>query len=103
MLIAQNLNEIQEASGVKLKFNDVGGFVGEAVWYVFGFAGILLLVYMVAGGLQLMTSGGDPKAMQSAQGKITNALLGFVIILVSAGVVVLLGRILNIDVFSNLF
>lgn len=102
-MLAQNLDFIQSRAGLGKIPNDVGGIIGNALPWAFGISGFLLLIYMVSGGLQLMTSRGDPKAIQSAQAKITNALLGFVIVLVSAGLVVLLGRILKIDVFSNLF
>jgi len=57
----------------------------------------------VAGGLQMMLSRGDPKAIQSAQGKITNALLGFVIVFVSYWLVKLLGQIFGIEIFGDIF
>ena len=103
MMLAQNLDNIQSRAGLGGVPRDVGGVISNAIPYVFGISGFLLLIYMISGGLQLMTSRGDPKAVQTAQGKITNALLGFVIVLVSAGLVVLLGRILGIDVFSGIF
>lgn len=81
----------------------VGAIISGVLPYVFGAVGLLLLVYFVLGGLQLMTSRGDPKAVSAAQAKITNALIGFVIVLISAGVVVLFGRILGVEVFSNIF
>lgn len=98
-----DFNAVQRSSGVNLAFDTPGGFIGEAVKYVFGIAGILLLVFLVMGGLQLMTSRGDPKAISAAQAKITNALIGFVILLVSGGIVVILGQILKVEVFSNIF
>ncbi len=104
MLLAQNLNAIQGASGVKLPFNDVGGFISLVLnTYVFYVAGILLLIYMVIGGIQIMTSKGDPKAMQAAQGKITNALLGFIIVITAYAIVSILGTALHIDAFKDIF
>lgn len=82
---------------------DVGGIISGILPYVFGAVGLLLLVYLVLGGLQLMTSRGDPKAVSAAQAKITSSLIGFVIVLLSAGVVVLLGTILKVPTFSNIF
>ena len=103
MLIAQNLQSIQSGAGLNALPDSVGGVISNVVPYLFGISGFLLLIYLVIGGLQFMTSGGDPKAVAAAQAKISSALIGFIIVLVSAGVVVLLGRLLNIDVFSNLF
>jgi hypothetical protein len=50
-----------------------------------------------------MMSRGDPKAVAAAQAKITSALIGFVIVLLSAGIVVMLGAILKVPIFSNIF
>ena len=43
-------------------------------------AGILLLVYLVYGGVEWLTSGGDKAKIESARAKITNALIGVAII-----------------------
>lgn len=71
--------------------------------YVFGAAGIALLIYLVLGGFQLMLSKGDPKAIQSAQSKITNALIGFVIIILAVAIVQIVGGIFNITQFGDIF
>ncbi len=43
-------------------------------------AGILLLIYLVWGGLEWLTSGGDKAKLESARAKITSALIGVAII-----------------------
>lgn len=75
----------------------MGGFIGNILPYVFGVAGIALLIYLILGGLQIMTSRGDPKAMQSAQAKITNALIGFVIIIFAYFIVQIFGQVFGIQ------
>jgi hypothetical protein len=100
---APSFSAIQSGSGVSLNFSDLGGLITNVVPFIFGLVGLLLLIYLILGGLQLMTSRGEPKAVAGAQAKITNALIGFVIVLISAGLVVLLGRILGVGVFSQLF
>jgi hypothetical protein len=101
-MLAQNLEEIQSGAGITAPDN-IGPLISNVIPYIFGIAGFLLLIYLVLGGFQLMTSQGEPKAIAGAQAKITNALIGFVVILISAGVVVILGRLLKVDVFSNIF
>lgn len=73
--------------------------------YIFYAAGIALLIYLIIGGFQMMLSRGDPKAMQGAQAKITNALIGFVIIIIAFFVVQLLGQLLGIQdtTFGQIF
>jgi len=104
MLLAQDLTNIQKDAfkGNTIPAN-IGGLIGNALPYIFGAAGIGLLVYLVLGGFQMMTSQGDPKAMQGAQAKITNALIGFVIIIFAFVFVTLIGRIFGIGAFGNIF
>lgn len=101
-MLAQNLTGIQQAAGISAPDN-IGPLISKIVPYIFGVVGLLLLIYIVLGGFQLMTSQGDPKAIAAAQAKITSAVIGFVIVLISAGIVVLLGKVLGVSVFSSLF
>ncbi len=50
-----------------------------------------------------MTSGGDPKAVQSAKSKITNALIGFVIVFAAYWIVQLIASILGLEAITNIF
>ena len=87
----------------KFAGGDIGPIVSELIKYLFPLAGLLLLLYLLFGGLQLMTSGGDPKKMQDAKGKLTNALIGFMIVFVSYWLVQIIGRILGIEAIANIF
>jgi hypothetical protein len=102
-MLAQNLKFIQSRAGLGGLPSDVGGLISNALPYVFGAAGIALLLYLIMGGFQFMTSHGDPKAMQGAQAKITNALIGFVIVITAYLLVGVLGKIFGIDSFGAIF
>ncbi|MBU0570374.1 pilin [Patescibacteria group bacterium] len=75
---------------------NLGHIINRAIPYIFAIAGFLLLIFLIIGGFGYMTSGGDPKTMAAAQQKITNALIGFVIIFLAYWIVVLIGRLLGI-------
>ncbi|QQG41882.1 MAG: hypothetical protein HYV90_01055 [Candidatus Woesebacteria bacterium] len=101
-----NLNGVQTLAGIPLEqfgITSMGTLISKILPFVFGAAGIALLIYLVMGGFQMMTSRGDPKAMQGAQGKITNALLGFVIIAVAYLFVKIIGQVFGITAFSGIF
>lgn len=66
-------------------------------------AGLFLLFYLVAGGFGMMTSKGDPKAVEAAKGKITTAFIGFVIIAIGYLLVQLLGLIFGLGNFGGIF
>ena len=101
MLIAQNLNAIQDFAEIPFQYTikTPADLISVALPYIFGAAGIALLIYLITGGLGMMLSKGDPKAMQSAQGKITNALLGFVIVFISYFVVKHFGQVFGLKDF----
>ena len=61
----------------------LGKIISQLLPYLFAIAGLLLLLYLIWGGFSLMTSGGDPKHMDQAKGKITNAIIGFLLLFVS--------------------
>jgi len=107
MKLAQNLEEIQSKAFPKFAFSGEQGNIGSIVSgflnYLFPLAGILLLLYLIFGGFGLMTSGGDPKAVQSAKSKITNALVGFLIIFAAYWIVQILGTVLGIEAITNIF
>jgi len=47
---------------------------------VLAFSGVVLFVMLLVGGFSFLFSGGDPKQVQKAQGTITNAIIGLVVI-----------------------
>ncbi len=69
----------------------------------FTISGIALLLYLLMGGFQLMTSAGNPKIVEAGRAKITNALLGFVIVFISFWIVQIVGLLFGIDVIAQIF
>ena len=61
-------------------------------------AGLVLLLMLIVGGIGLMTSGGNPDKMKAGYGKITSALIGFLIVFVSYMVVQIVERIFGVDI-----
>lgn len=61
-------------------------------------AGILLLIYLVIGGIQWLTSGGEKAALESARGRLTNAFIGLLIIVLVLVIIDLINRVLGLDI-----
>lgn len=98
--------KIQEGAFPKTKIGTtttIGEIISSILPFVFSITGILLLVYLIMGGLQLMFAAGDPKRVQAAWGKVTNALIGFVIIFISYWLVALIGKIFGLDIVISIF
>jgi uncharacterized membrane protein len=104
MNLAQvNYQQLEGGIGLKFAGGNVGTIVGESLKYIFAVAGILLLIYLILGGFQYLTSAGDPKKAQEAQSKITQALIGFVIIFASYWIVQIVAAVLGLDKIGKTF
>lgn len=83
--------------GTSLESGKIGDIINIIIPYVFYGTGIALLIILIMGGLSLMVSGGDPKKIQAAKGKITSGLIGFLIIFLAYWLVQLAYMILGIQ------
>jgi len=88
---------------VNINSTNIGQIITSLYPYIFGGAGILILIYFLIGGIELMTSAGDPKKVQSARDKITGALIGFVIIFVAYWIVQLVSLFLGVGALRSSF
>lgn len=76
----------------------LGEIISPALKIVYVLAGILLLVYLIMAGFQMMTGANDPKAKESAGKSITNAIIGFLILFVSYWLIQILEVVLGISI-----
>lgn len=65
-------NEVATLKGLE-------GIFANALTAVFGAIGIALFIMLLIGGFKYLTSGGDPKAMESAKSTLTYAIIGIVL------------------------
>jgi hypothetical protein len=91
---AQNLG-IPQPEGFKI--NDLGLFISRALTYALAIAGILVFIYLVWGGIQWITSGGDKSKTEEARSRITAALVGLAIVATAWAVIQLVSYFFGID------
>lgn len=78
----------------------LGDIVSALLPYIFVLAGLVLFFMLIIGGFGLMTAGGSPDKVKAAQGKITSAVIGFVIIFISYWLAKILEIILGITILG---
>jgi hypothetical protein len=83
---------------VTTKFKDVGEIVSGILPFVYILAGLGLLIMLIWGGIELMTAVGNPKKVEAAQGRISGALIGFLLVFISYFVVQLVEVILGVNI-----
>jgi hypothetical protein len=75
--------------------------IQSLIGLAFVVAVIIFIFIVLVGAIQWITSGGDKGAVQSAQGKITNAIIGLVILLASYAIVKIIGDFFGISALQN--
>lgn len=59
---------------------DIGGLISAGINAAIIIAALLTFVFLIWGGIQWLTSGGDKTAYEAARGRITAALIGLAIV-----------------------
>lgn len=90
---------IPNPNGFNTNFKDLGSIITQLLPYILVIAGLVLFILLIIGGFGFLTSGGSPDKMKAAQGKITSAIIGFVIIFISYWLVRILEIMLGIQIF----
>lgn len=92
---------------IGFKFNTIAQGIGVggsgAIPFIFAFAGIGLLLMLLSAGFNFLTSAGDPKKLEAGKQRLTNALVGFLIIFVAYWAVQMAGVIFGIKEIQETF
>lgn len=78
-------------------YKDIGAFISNSLTVVFSVATIVVLVMLVWGAFEWITSGGDKEGVGKARNKIINALIGLAILAVAFAVSKLAAQFLGFD------
>lgn len=73
----------QPIQGPLVGIDNVGQLVSRVLLFVIPLGGIILLLVLIWGGYDYMTSQGTPEKIKSAQAKITTGFIGFILLVVS--------------------
>ena len=74
----------------------ISDIINALLVYIFPVVGLLLLIFIVIGGFLFLTSGGDPKKIQSAKAVLTTSFLLFIIVFSAFWITQIVGMILGI-------
>lgn len=81
---------------------ETGNFFTTVIRIVLLAAALLVLAYLLWGGIDWITSGGDKEKLTHAQQKITQALIGIVVLVLAFGIFgVVAGNILGLIKISG--
>ena len=92
-------SQIQVSENVEGFATDLGDVINGVLSFVMVIAALLVLFYLIMGGIEWITSGGDKGKTESARNKITAAVIGIIILAASFAI---LNLVLNFLGFDNL-
>jgi len=78
--------------------SDVGDIFNKVLGFVLVIAGILVFAYLIWGGVEWITSGGDSGKTEKARNKITGAIVGLVILVSAYAIFKLVLELLGLSV-----
>jgi hypothetical protein len=81
----------------------IGEVINRIVPYIFAAAGFALLLMIISAGFSFLTSVGNPKSLEAGKKRLSNAILGFVIIFAAYWLVQIAGRIFGFTEIGNTF
>lgn len=88
------VNNLSEAS-------DVGSFMDSVISLAIPLAVFSVFALLAFAAYQLMTSRGDPDKLKQGKEVITNAIIGFLFILMSVAILLLLSNLFGINISGN--
>jgi hypothetical protein len=80
---------------------EIGNVISAVVGILLVIAAILAFLYLILGGIQWITSGGDKTGMEAARNKITAAIVGLIIVAAAWAIMLLIGRFVGFDLLGS--
>ena len=82
-------------------FANLGDLLRNVLIILFFFAALLAFVFIVIGGIQWITAGGDKIAAGNARDRITAAIIGLVVVVAAFAITAIITTALGINIFTG--
>lgn len=83
-----------------IRITELGQLVSAIVGTLLIIAALMAFLYLILGGIQWITSGGDKAGMEAARNKITHAIVGLIIVGAAWAIMSLVQGFLGINVIG---
>ena len=78
------------------KYHGVGAILGVILNIVFYVGIALSIIFLIIGGIKYMTAGGDETKITGARDQVTNAIIGFVVVVAAFSVRTIIKNVFGI-------
>jgi hypothetical protein len=86
-----------------VKIGNIGTLISALVGVLLILAALLAFFFLILGGIQWITSGGDKAGMEAARNKITHAIVGLIIVGAAWAVMILVQNFLGVTIIGTSF
>ena len=83
---------------IPAEYQSIGGILGAILNVVFYVGIAFSVIFLILGGIQYMMAGGDETKIAGARGQITNAILGFVVVIAAFSMKAIIKNLIGVDV-----
>ena len=83
-------------------FQDIGRLVSSGIQITIIASGLLVLAFMIYGGISYLIAAGDKELMTKAQRVISNAVMGMVIVVAAFAVTKLIEIVFGVRILSGI-
>ena len=77
--MAFQIQDVFQPAGIYKDTTGVAKLFTDIIQILIGVSGVLSLIFIIIGGIKIITASGDEKKMASAQATITYAIIGLVV------------------------
>lgn len=69
------------------KIGELFGVLDNVFKYIFPLAGLICVVFIIIAGYMWMSAAGDPSRIKTAQGTLTWAIIGLIVVLLAVAII----------------
>lgn len=88
--------------GAGFRISDLGTLISALLRITLGIVGLLVFIFLIWGGIEWLTAGGDKSKTESARQKITNAIIGLAIVAAAFAISAVLSRFFGVQVGADI-
>ncbi|OGG09502.1 hypothetical protein A2154_02280 [Candidatus Gottesmanbacteria bacterium RBG_16_43_7] len=99
-VFAQEPPRITISQPNQFQIEDLGQLISALVGSLLIIAALIAFFFLILGGIQWITSGGDKTAMEAARNKITHAIVGLVIVGAAWAIMLLVQNFLGVRIIG---
>ncbi len=77
------------------EIDELFGVLDNVFNYVFPFAGLICVIFIIIGGYMWMSAAGDPSRVKTAQNTLTWAIIGLIVVLLAVAVIEVITKFIS--------